>query len=70
MENIEDKERKIRSANLKIILYNFLYYARDTHGKNFDMILKTNIEGTIVKWGHQVFWFQFENCILSNNAGG
>ena len=38
IDEIEDEERKLR----------------ETEGKNFDMILKTNIEGIIIKWGHQV----------------
>ena len=37
-EEIEDEARKLRESN----------------GESFDVILKTNIEGIIVKWGHQV----------------
>ena len=38
LSDIEDEERRIR----------------ENAGENFDMILKTNIEGIIVKWAHQV----------------
>ena len=38
LNDIEDEERRIR----------------ENAGGNFDMILKTNIEGIIVKWAHQV----------------
>ena len=38
LNDIEDEERRIR----------------ENAGVNFDMILKTNIEGIIVKWAHQV----------------
>jgi hypothetical protein len=27
---------------------------RESDGKDVDMILKTNIEGIIIKWAHQV----------------
>ena len=39
LNDIEDEERRIR----------------ENAGVNFDMILKTNIEGIIVKWAHQVW---------------
>ena len=40
LNDIEDEERRIRE---------------NAGGNgNFDMILKTNIEGIIVKWAHQV----------------
>ena len=38
LNDIEDEERRIR----------------ENAGGNFDMILKTNIEGIIVKWARQV----------------
>ena len=38
LSDIEDEERRIW----------------ENAGENFDMILKTNIEGIIVKWAHQV----------------
>ena len=59
MENIEDEERKIRSVSFIEKIHKIVSYSlRDSDGKNFDMILKTNIEGTIVKWGHQVFIYK------------
>ena len=39
LSDIEDEERRIR----------------ENAGEHFDMILKTNIEGIIVKWAHQVY---------------
>ena len=56
MEEIEDEARQLRESN----------------GESFDVILKTNIEGIIVKWGHQVILFihidRFKSFFLNSKV--
>ena len=48
IQTIEDEERRMRSSTDNTV----------------DVVLKTNIEGIIVKWGVQVIKFMRVKCIM------